>query len=351
MTAWYTPSRPAPFYSLPGVLAWLMLAMAAASAQAVDHHHSSTAPYLSLDSADGRYTVIAHCDGWLYKYAHGSSTVLSSVRVGEHIHTLTLSGDGRYLAVANIEPPTLVLLDSDLVVRNTLPVTSHDGLQTSHVSAIYAAAPRQGFVAILDTIPEVWEISTDPHAREIPTGFIHDYRMREGMFIPGYLNPRRTLLTRLYPQHTFNEDYSLLKMASPQGDGQVISLDARKRIADLPLANHPHLAEGIVWQQAGEPLRPCAVSSAEPTELLNGLMLPYLNRDTGRTAMVIDHAQPPVTDLGLPEQGLTSPALADQALIGKPVESRHVGITAGGQGDALLSKAIAAQGIDQPGLR
>lgn len=251
--------RPTPFFFIPVAVACLVLAITASPVLAVDSQHTNEAPHVLLHSADGRYIIRAHCNGWLHKYVQGSSTAMASIRVGERIHTLAFSADERYLAVANAIPQTLVLLNSDLAPRNTLPITSHDGQQSSHVSAIYPAAPRQGFVVLLHEIPELWEISTDPAAPDIPTGFIHDHRMREGSFIPGYLNPRRTRLTRLYPQHTFNQDYSLLKMATPQGSGQVVSLDARKRIADLPLLDHPYLGEEIVWQAPSEPLHPCTL--------------------------------------------------------------------------------------------
>lgn len=248
---------PAPFFLIKIIFTSLVLAVTAPPVLAAGNHHADNAPHVLLHSADGRYTLRAQCNGWLHKYARGSSTAMASIRVGERIHTLAFSADERYLAVANAIPQTLVLLDSDLVPRNTLDIISHDGQQSAHVSAIYPAAPRRGFVVLLHEIPELWEISTDPAAPEIPIGFIHDHRMREGRFIPGYLNPRRTLLTHRYPLHAFNQDHSLFKMASPQGNGQVVSLDARKPIAELPLASHPYLGDEIVWQSPSAPLRPC----------------------------------------------------------------------------------------------
>jgi hypothetical protein len=67
--------------------------------------------------------------------------------------------------------------------------------ESSRVSAVYDAAPRQSFVAALKDVPEVWEISYNPKADDIPVGMIHDFKYKEGSFIPGFLNPRRSFLS------------------------------------------------------------------------------------------------------------------------------------------------------------
>ena len=38
-------------------------------------------------------------------------------------------------------------------------------------------------------IPEIWEISYDPDAKPIFDGYVHDYKMGEGVALAGYLNP------------------------------------------------------------------------------------------------------------------------------------------------------------------
>ena len=44
-------------------------------------------------------------------------------------------------------------------------MSDKDGKESSRVSAVYDAAPRQSFVAALKDVPEVWEISYDPQGR------------------------------------------------------------------------------------------------------------------------------------------------------------------------------------------
>lgn len=200
---------------------------------------------------EGRYVYFGSRDGWVTKFDLWNLTVVSEVRAGINTRNVAVSPDGNYVAVANYLPHTLVLLDGDLNLLKVLDVTSTDGTQSSRVSAVYEASPRKSFVAALKDVAEVWEISYDPQAEDIPVGVIHDHRMREGNFVPGYLNPRRTVLADVLDDFFFTQDYSLLMGASRSGVGQVVSLDARRRIADLGLDGMPHLGSGITFDWQG----------------------------------------------------------------------------------------------------
>ena len=158
-----------------------------------------------------------------------------------------------YVAVANYLPHTLVLLDADFNVLKVHAVKDKDGKESSRVSAVYDAAPRKSFVAALKDVPEVWEISYDPKVEDIPTGMIHDFKYKEGAFIPGFLNPKRTFLSEPLDDFFFTQDYSELMGASREaGKGQVVNLDVRKKIADLSLPGMPHLGSGITWEWNGK---------------------------------------------------------------------------------------------------
>jgi hypothetical protein len=124
--------------------------------------------------------------------------------------------------------------------------------ESSRVSAVYDAAPRQSFVAALKDVPELWEISYNPKADDIPIGMIHDFKYKEGSFIPGFLNPRRSFLTEPLDDFFFTQDYAELMGSSREaGKGQVVHLDVRKKIADLKLPGMPHLGSGITWDWNG----------------------------------------------------------------------------------------------------
>jgi len=204
---------------------------------------------------DGRYVFFASRDGWISKFDIWNLQVVAEVRAGINTRNVAVSGDGKVVAVANYLPHTIVLLDADLKLLKVLPVTNKEGKQSSRVSAIYDAAPRHSFVAAMKDIPEVWEISYNPTADDIPVGMVHDFQYKEGAFIPGYLNPRRSELTSVLDDFFFSQDYSEVMGASRglanEATGQVVNLDVRRKIADLQLPGMPHLGSGITWEWQG----------------------------------------------------------------------------------------------------
>ncbi|MBI5110043.1 MAG: c-type cytochrome [Rhodocyclales bacterium] len=197
---------------------------------------------------DGRYVFFASRDGWITKFDIWNLKVVAEIRAGINTRNVAVSGDGKVLAVANYLPHTLVLLDADLNLLKVHEVWDKDHKESSRVSAVYDAAPRQSFVAALKDVPEVWEISYNPKVDDIPIGMVHDFKYKEGSFIPGFLNPRRSFLTEPLDDFFFTQNYSELMGSSREaGKGQVVNLDVRKKIADLNLPGMPHLGSGITW--------------------------------------------------------------------------------------------------------
>ncbi len=206
---------------------------------------------------DGRYVFFASRDGWVTKFDLWNLKVVAEVRAGINTRNAAVSGDGKWVAVANYLPHSLVILDADLNLKKILPVADKDGKVSSRVSAVYDAAPRQSFVAALKDVKEVWEVSYNPKAPEIPAGMIHDFKYREGKFIPGFLNPQRSQLDDYLDDFYFTQDYHEVMGASRNDaksavSGQVVNLDVRKKIADLELPGMPHLGSGISWQWQGK---------------------------------------------------------------------------------------------------
>ncbi len=205
---------------------------------------------------DGRYVFFASRDGWITKFDLWNLKVIAEVRAGINTRNAAVSGDGKWVAVANYLPHSLVILDADLNLKKILPVSDKDGKTTSRVSAVYDASPRQSFVAALKDVKEVWEVSYNPKADDIPAGMIHDFKYKEGKFIPGFLNPRRSFLDDYLDDFYFTQDYHEVMGASRDDakgtvSGQVINLDVRKKIAELPLTGMPHLGSGITWKWQG----------------------------------------------------------------------------------------------------
>ncbi len=204
-------------------------------------------------SPDGRFVYFASRDGWISKFdLYGLKTV-AELRAGINTRNLAVSGDGRYVAVANYLPHSLVILDArDLSPLKLIPVQDDQG-KGSRVSAVYAAPPRQSFVAALKDIPEVWEILLADDPLPVYNGPMHDYRMEEGTARErGPFPVRKTRLDDYLDDFFFDQSYQLVIGAARNGkNGQVINLDVRRKIAELELDGMPHLSSGITWERDG----------------------------------------------------------------------------------------------------
>ncbi|MFM2057382.1 MAG: hypothetical protein RLY71_1767 [Pseudomonadota bacterium] len=205
---------------------------------------------------DGRFVFFGSRDGWITKYDLWNLTVVAEVRAGLNMRNVAVSGDGKWVMAANYLPHTLALFDADLNLVKSYAADTLDGKTSSRVSAVYDAAPRKSFVVALKDIAELWEISYDPKAEPIHDGYVHDYKMGEAIAKPGYLGVRRTLLDEPLDDFFFDQSYrNALGASRPGADGQahaqVVNLDVRRKIADLPLAGMPHLGSGITFDWQG----------------------------------------------------------------------------------------------------
>jgi len=196
-------------------------------------------------SPDGRFVYFASRDGWISKFDLWNLKTVAEVRAGLNTRNAAVSAEGGYVMAANFLPHSLVVLDADLELVKILQTPSR-------VSAVYDAAPRRSFVAAMKDVPELWEISYDPRAEPVAAGLVHDYRLREGGFVPGFLNPRRTKLDQVLDDFFFTPDFSRVVGASRGAQrGQVVHLDVRRAIATVDLPGLPHLASGISWERQG----------------------------------------------------------------------------------------------------
>ncbi len=205
---------------------------------------------------EGRFVFFGSRDGWITKYDLWNLSVVAEVRAGLNMRNVAVSGDGKWVMAANYLPHSVVLFDANLNLVKTIAATTLDGKSSSRVSAVYDAAPRKSFIVALKDIPELWEISYDPGAEPIYDGLVHDYKMAEGIAKPGYQGVRRTPLEEPLDDFFFDQSYrNVLGATRPKTDGQpsaqVVNLDARRKIAELPIAGMPHLGSGITWAWNG----------------------------------------------------------------------------------------------------
>ena len=202
-------------------------------------------------SPDGRFVFIMSRDGWVQKVDLWNMEEVARIRAGVNSRNIAMSGDGKWLAVANYLPMTLTILSTeDLSVAEVKDIVGKNG-EPSRVSAVYQAPPRESFVLALKDVPEIWEVF---YGKNPPFhGFVHDYR-DEGPL--GYDEPfpvRQIKLKDVLDDFFFSQDYEYVMGASRGGDGgQVVDLVIGHVIADLDLPGMPHLGSGITWERGGK---------------------------------------------------------------------------------------------------
>ncbi len=217
---------------------------------------------------DGRFVFFGSRDGWITKFDLWNLKTVAEVRAGINMRNVAVSADGRWVLAANYLPHSLALFDADLNLVKSYGAANLAKTTTSRVSAVYDAAPRKSFIVALKDLPELWEISYDPKAEPIHDGYVHDYKMSESLPTPGFLGVRRTMLDEPLDDFFFDQGYRhVLGATRPKSDGesgpkaagesgpksdgtpsaQVVNLDVRRRIANLPLPGMPHLGSGITF--------------------------------------------------------------------------------------------------------
>ncbi len=204
---------------------------------------------------NGRYVYFASRDGWISKFDIYNLKYVAEVRAGINTRNLAVSADGRYVIVANYLPHTLTVLDAnDLKPIKVISAVDDKG-QTSRVSAVYTAAPRESFFAAMKDIKEVWEIS---YADQPPMGFsgwMHDYNPEGGEGNQEQQFAVRRVKTDDYLDDFFmNQDYTQIIGTSRSGGGQVVDLDLRRAVKAVTLPGMPHLSSAITWEYKGHPV-------------------------------------------------------------------------------------------------
>ena len=176
-------------------------------------------------SPDGRFVYLASRDGWITQYDMHNLRVVAEVRAGINTRNLAISGDGRLVMVANYLPHSLVVLETDgLKPVTVIPAVSAKG-ESSRVSAVFDAAPRNSFIVALKDIPEAWEI---PYTAPFTV--------------------RRILLDDYLDDFFFDLPYRHLLGASRSGPtGQVVDLDQGRKVGSIDIPGMPHLSSGIIW--------------------------------------------------------------------------------------------------------
>ena len=198
-------------------------------------------------NSNGRYVYLTSRDGWISRFDIYTLKITAEIRAGINTRNAAVSSDDKFLVIANSNPHNLVILSAaDLSLIKIIPTKTGKG-QSSPVSAVYNAPPRNTFVAVLKDTPEVWEIS---YENPPPPGFghwTHDYREDSGDVIREIFPVRRIKLASMLDDFFFDQDFIFVGV-SRDGAGQVIDLDLGRAVAELDLPGMPHLSSGITWK-------------------------------------------------------------------------------------------------------
>ncbi len=206
---------------------------------------------------DGRYVFFMSRDGWVSKYDLWSLTMLAEVRAGINSRNIAISRDGKHIAVANYLPHTLVMLSTDdLSVEKIFEARDKNG-NSSRVSAVYQARPRDSFIAALKDVPEIWEIATDPNAPPVYSGLVHSHEKGMVEALPssqGLFALRRIETPEPLDDFFFDPPYRNLIGSAREGKAIVVNLTVGRDIKQLALPGLPHLGSGISWIWNGRPV-------------------------------------------------------------------------------------------------
>ncbi len=211
-------------------------------------------------SPDGRFIYFASRDGWISKYDIYNMKTVVEVRAGINTRNIAISSDGKYAIVGNYLPHNVVILDTKtLLPIKVIPTTDSDG-KSSRVSAVYNAPPRYSFIIALKDVKEVWEIPySDKGGVEVFKGWAHDYRKDGGEGkVENWKSEEQFPIRRIKTQDYlddffFDPDYiNLIGASRDSHTGQVINLDAMRKVASIKMAGMPHLASGITWDYKGK---------------------------------------------------------------------------------------------------
>lgn len=129
------------------------------------------------------------------------------------------------------------------------------------------APVRRSLVVAPAALPELWEISLDPHAEDQYEGLVHDFRMGEGVPVRGYLHARRTRLPHALGHVTLDAAGVLLVGAAAGQPLRGVNLDARRLAAQWEVGGgdpRPRAGAWCAWR--GRP--GLAMPDAERARLL-----------------------------------------------------------------------------------
>lgn len=191
---------------------------------------SAPAIALATDGAGGTFAALE--DGRVVRIDPSQAAIAASTQVGEALSALAMTSDGRYVAVAVARPAAIVVLRLDLATERHLPARDADGRRPAPPVALADHPARRSVLVALPAIAEVWELSYDDDAAPIHPGLVHDFRLGEGIAVPGKLNARRAPVDPPVTALLAGPSAHVVAGTAPTG-AVVLNLDVRRPVARL----------------------------------------------------------------------------------------------------------------------
>jgi YVTN family beta-propeller protein len=124
-------------------------------------HDIGFQPHTSVYSPDGAYMFIISRDGWLTKIDLKTLDPITSLSVGDNSRGTALTDDGKYIAIGNYEPGSIVIVDPSTmkILKIIDTVGEINGAQVeSRVGALIEDGDH--IIAALKDLNSVWVVDT-----------------------------------------------------------------------------------------------------------------------------------------------------------------------------------------------
>jgi hypothetical protein len=207
---------------------------------------------------DGRFVFFGSRDGWITKYDLWNLTVVAEVRAGLNMRNVAVSGDGRWVMAANYLPRTAVLFDADLNLVKRFDATTLDGKRPRACPRCTTPRRATALSSRSRTSPKSGRSPTTRRRAPSTTATCTTTRWarHRQAGLPGRAphaagRAAGRLLLRPGATATCWAPRAPNPVRREPPTAQVVNLDVRRKIAELPIAGMPHLGSGITFAWNG----------------------------------------------------------------------------------------------------
>jgi DNA-binding beta-propeller fold protein YncE len=190
-------------------------------------------PHTMVFSADAKYGYLISRDGWLSKIDLNKIEVAASIKVGESSRGTAMTDSGKYIAVGNYDPNTLVILDAKtLEIVKEIPLTD-TRVKDGTPSRAGALLEFGEMIAVaLKDINSVWIIDTSKKGIPV-TNYFWDVGDEGGVMHDGYATPDGRHLVFSIEQSNVVWILDALKM---------------EEVGEIKTGVKPHTGPGATWK-------------------------------------------------------------------------------------------------------